>query len=260
MTIEVWEVDLDSHSSVISFINRINSELPRLDGFVCNAGVGLKTFEVSENLERSLTINVISTFLVGIGVLPKLKETSALHATETNLTIVGSMIHIFGLDAQLQLPEGMKIFDALSDSKTADMNGRYPLSKLIVHQCFNELAERASSSASDKGHRVVINIVNPAWCKTELFQYKAEPLPVRIILALIGRTAEEGSRTLVHGVTAGKETHGRYLSECHIKPQSHYVRSERGRLIQKRLWEEVVQKIEQISPEIADFVKLDSGV
>jgi hypothetical protein len=35
--------------------------------------------------------------------------------------------------------------------------------------------------------------------------------------AKIGRTTEMGSRTLLHGALAGKETHGKYLSECEIK-------------------------------------------
>jgi hypothetical protein len=35
--------------------------------------------------------------------------------------------------------------------------------------------------------------------------------------AKFGRTAEMGSRTLLHGAVAGKEAHGKYLSECEIK-------------------------------------------
>ena len=35
--IEVWEVDLDNYSSVVSFSKRV-LQLPRLDGFVANAG------------------------------------------------------------------------------------------------------------------------------------------------------------------------------------------------------------------------------
>jgi hypothetical protein len=35
--------------------------------------------------------------------------------------------------------------------------------------------------------------------------------------AELGRTAEEGSRTLLHGALGGQETHGKYLSECEVK-------------------------------------------
>jgi hypothetical protein len=31
------------------------------------------------------------------------------------------------------------------------------------------------------------------------------------------RTAEMGSRTLLYAAVAGKETHGKYLSECEIR-------------------------------------------
>lgn len=33
---------------------------------------------------------------------------------------------------------------------------------------------------------------------------------------LLGRTAEDGSRTLLHAVVAGKETHGLFLDSCEI--------------------------------------------
>jgi hypothetical protein len=34
---------------------------------------------------------------------------------------------------------------------------------------------------------------------------------------VFARTAEEGSRTTVHGVVAGNDSHGQFLSGCEIK-------------------------------------------
>lgn len=65
---------------------------------------------------------------------------------------------------------------------------------------------------------------------------------------MIGRTAEAGSRTLVHGVTAGPESHGQYLSECLVKTESSFVRSKEGDRIQKRLWRELFEIIERLCP------------
>ena len=70
-------------------------------------------------------------------------------------------------------------------------------------------------------------------------------------LKVIGRSSEEGSRTLVHGAVAGKEAHGQYLSECQVKPASAFVRSKEGENLQKRLWEELMAKLEIISPGIS---------
>lgn len=66
---------------------------------------------------------------------------------------------------------------------------------------------------------VVVNIVNPGLCKTNL--QSNVRLPKRILAfvtkVLIGRTAEMGSRTLLYGIAAGAESHGKYLSDCEIK-------------------------------------------
>jgi hypothetical protein len=61
-------------------------------------------------------------------------------------------------------------------------------------------------------------MVNPGACKTNLPNHlnSSIRLQIGIIQALIGRSAEMGSRTLLHGLTVGEEAHGRYLSECEI--------------------------------------------
>lgn len=254
-TVEVWEVDLDSYDSIFSFCQRVTSSLPRLDGFIANAGVELIDYEKHQGLERSLMVNVVSTMLQAIGILPKLQETAEKHNADTVLTIVGSMAHAFGPDSELDVPDDTDILTALSDPKTANMAARYPLSKLIVQLCTHELAAKVDEFNKTTAHQVIVNVANPGWCKTDLFRYKSDPLPVRVMLSLVGRTAEEGSRTLVHALTAGPESHGKYLSECQIKPESVFTQSERGTRIQTRLWRELLERLQGISPEITSYVK-----
>lgn len=38
-----------------------------------------------------------------------------------------------------------------------------------------------------------------------------------VMKALLARTTEGGSRTLVHAAVVGMESHGKYLSECQEK-------------------------------------------
>ena len=219
-----------------------------MDGIIANAGIQTKKFAMSEGLECTLTVNVISTFLMAILVLPKLQETAKTYGTDTNLTVVGSVVHFFAPHAQLQVGSCSGILEALSDPKSADMSRRYILSKLIVMQCVRELAERLSASADERKHHVVVNCVNPGWCQTELFRNIDRGLGARIALQLIGRNGEVGARTLVDAVTRGKESHGRYLSECQVKPESQFVRSSEGRNVQIRLWNELSAKMDEICP------------
>ena len=159
--IEVWEVDLESYASVRASSERVRTPgtLERLDGVIANAGIEMTSFEASEGLERTLTVNVISTVMLCLGVLPKLTETATTFGVTTRLKLVGSLIHYFGSDTQLaSVPESQSVFDALSDPKTAQMASRYSLSKLIEHLCFNQLVQRVEQSD------VIINLVNPGWC------------------------------------------------------------------------------------------------
>jgi hypothetical protein len=70
---------------------------------------------------------------------------------------------------------------------------------------------------SDSG--VVLNLVTPGLCSTDIDRdfSTMSRVGVSILRFLIGRTAEEGSRTLVHAGLSGKSSHGKYLSDCEIK-------------------------------------------
>jgi retinol dehydrogenase-12 len=68
---------------------------------------------------------------------------------------------------------------------------------------------------------------------------------------MIGWTAEKGSRAYIQALAAGRESHGRYLSECQYKTESQYVRSERGRRIQAKMWEDLVKRIQVAGPDVA---------
>jgi hypothetical protein len=65
---------------------------------------------------------------------------------------------------------------------------------------------------------VVVNVVSPGLSRTELGR-NAPPEFLEMMTKRAddhGRTAEEGSRTLLHGAFAGKESHGLYLESCEI--------------------------------------------
>jgi len=242
-------VDLSSYESTLAFGARARS-LPRLDGFIANAGLEPQTFTCSEGVEMTLLVNVVSTILCGIAVLPILRSTARQHGSAT-LEIVGSMQHFFANPGQITtIPEGNDIIDYLSDPSRRDdqMSGRYALSKLLLHLASHQLAQRS-------GKAVVLNIVNPGWCGTELSREKPMEGIQAFIFRRIGRTSEQGARTLVHGITSGEDTHDRYLSECVVKPESVWMRSDEGAKMADRLWKELMDRYCKIAPEVAEFVQ-----
>ena len=77
------------------------------------------------------------------------------------------------------------------------------------------MAERTRENESV----VIINTLDPGLCQTELARNTSGLVKYRLVLikALFAWTAEQGSRTLVHGTIAGKESHGIYITGCMVK-------------------------------------------
>ncbi|KAF6222387.1 hypothetical protein HO133_001473 [Letharia lupina] len=251
--IEVWPIDMANYSSVRAFGDRACSTLSRLDAVVLDAGVSLDKFELARGIESTLTINVISTFLLAQLVLPKLSETGRAQATDTHLTFVGSMTHIFAKTKQLCDAKSGDILRTLSDPAQVDMASRYLLSKLLVILGSQDLATKTNTSAKVNG--TVVNCVNPGWYKTALFRHEDLGIEGRFALRIMGRTGEEGSRTLVHASSADNLTNGKYLSECQVKPEPQFVRSEVGQHVQERIANELRKVLEQI--QLARKSRLD---
>lgn len=61
---------------------------------------------------------------------------------------------------------------------------------------------------------VIVNYLNPGLCHSSLS--RDGPFLLEIIKFLLARSTEHGSRALVNAATAGEETHGAYLSDCHV--------------------------------------------
>lgn len=210
-SIEVWPIDMDSHDSVKAFTERA-SLLPRLDGVLANAGIMTSQFTLSEGSEKTLTVNVINTFLLFFLLLPTMRRSEQQTGIPCRFVIPNSALHYMAPLAELEV-KNTTILDRLNDSKQADMGGRYPLSKLLVLYVVREIAERTKSST--KG-RFIINTPNPSWCRSDLSK-EMESSGFKVAEKLLGRTTEEGSRTLVHGLLTDETSHGHYLTNCHVQ-------------------------------------------
>ena len=236
------------YESVLAFGQRVREELPRLDTVILNAGVELWDFDLAEGIESTLTINVVSTNLLAHLVLPKLRETAEEQGRDTHLTFVGSMVHIFGETEQIVAAKKGEIFKTLSDPAQADMSRRYPLSKLLLTLAHRDLVYRWDKSTKGSLSPVIINDVNPGWCKTELFRHDQPGIAKRMAFWIMGRTGEMGARTLVHAALASKKTHGEYLSDCQVKDVSRFIRSKAGQETQDKLGVELCELFETLAP------------
>jgi len=244
--VEVWELDLSSYDSVKAFAKRVNSELDRVDVLLCNAGVATSEFRKAEDNEMTITVNVVSSFLLSLMLVPKMKVTASRYNTTPRLSIVSSEVHFLTTFPERNSPDS--VFAALNDPTRARMNDRYNVSKLLEVLVVRALvAEQFPSSSSGTGQgQIIINYMNPGFCHSELMREAPKVLyPFKLLLA---RTTEVGSRTLVHAGSAGWESHGKYLSNARVEDPAPFVTSEEGMKAMARIWDELRDKLERIEP------------
>ncbi|RHZ57469.1 putative short-chain dehydrogenase/reductase family protein [Aspergillus thermomutatus] len=239
--IQVWDLDLASYASVLSFAERV-SHLPRLDVLLCNASLATPTFQLAEGHERTVTVNVISTILLALLVLPTLRTSAEKYpGTKPRLTTVVSEVH-----AWTKFPEwkARNTFSALDDEKHTDMGERYQTSKLLQVLVLREMAERMRDDA------VVVNMLNPGLCHSQLGREAG--IGLALMKMVMARTTEVGSRTLVAGAAAGEESHGAYMTDGKVDngALSSFVRSEEGKRAQEKVWGELREILEEIKPGV----------
>lgn len=214
-SIDVWPLDMDSVDSIKAFAVRA-ATLARIDGVLANAGLMTAKFSSSQGNEQSLHVNVVGTFLLYLLLAPKMKESGKHTGNICRFAIPNSALHYTAPIAELRSRED-GLLGRLSNRDTADMAGRYSLTKLLVVYAVRELVERSAVTASTKeAPSIIINTPNPSFCKSDLGKEMADSVGFKIGERLIARSTEEGSRTLVHGLLAGQETNGQYLTNCHV--------------------------------------------
>ncbi|KAL6716738.1 hypothetical protein ACLMJK_006306 [Lecanora helva] len=242
---EVWQLDLSSYESTKQFARRAQG-LNRLDALVENAGIATAKYSTTEDNESTITTNVVSTFLLAIMLLPKLRESGNKFNSTPHLTVVSSEVHGWVDFPERNSPD---IFKVLNDRETANMETRYQTSKLLEVFIVRELAARARERSKGK---VIMNLANPGLCHSELARDAGYFL--YFLKLFLARTSEHGSRSMVNAAADGPDTDGQYLSDGRITEPAPLVRSEEGVKAQKQIWDELFQKLEKIQPGVMSNV------
>lgn len=82
-------MDLSAYDSVKEFAARVNT-LERLDIFINNASILMAKREIFEGHEAQITVNVISTALLSVLILPALRRSAQQFNVTPHLVIVAS--------------------------------------------------------------------------------------------------------------------------------------------------------------------------
>lgn len=259
--VEVWDIRLDSFDSVKAFCQRAVG-LDRLDIVIENAGLMSHLYHTAEGYEWQTTVNVISTWLMALLLLPVLRATKIKHYKHVSdtgndlrqgddvphLVIVGSNAHFY---TNFKARRENSIFEVLRGG--SNIMNRYADTKLISLFVAREVASRMLKNNNKS--QVVLNVVEPGYCQSELLRERALPWYLQILmsvgLATVARTSEQGSRTYIFAAVAGWESHGAYLEDCMLSTPHDAVNSEEGRRTQTRVFNELIEILERVEPGIS---------
>jgi len=120
--LEVWPLDLSNFASIKQFGARAGT-LDRLDAVIQNAGILSYAWGTAEGNEQHITVNCISAALVGLEVLPKLRESAKKTGLTGRLSFVGSDVHLIAKFKERDSASG-GIIPALNNKESADLGDR----------------------------------------------------------------------------------------------------------------------------------------
>ncbi|KXX81404.1 Retinol dehydrogenase 14 [Madurella mycetomatis] len=230
-------LDLTTFASVRDFVDRVSANVQRLHAVQLAAGISTPAFSRSpEGYEMALQVNVLSTALLALLLLPKLRETATASPNDgfsPHMSFVNSIAH---LEVKPEwIAEDETLIQRLDNEYKFDQVSQYYLVKLAVIFVVRRLVERVGNAG------VVINASCPGMCKTNMG--RNHPPVQRIFMAvfyIFGRSAEQGSRTLVGATGLGPASHGKFWTNDNYLPPSEFMDSERGNALYRETWEGIL--------------------
>jgi NAD(P)-dependent dehydrogenase (short-subunit alcohol dehydrogenase family) len=213
--VDVWELDMNSYESIIGFVRKVDEELvggKRLDVVVLNAGVYMVEHRVGRyGVEETLQVNTLSTVLLGVLLLPKLRgKGGAVLEFVTSRRAEAVQL------TEEQRKKGGLLGGLMREGDGSGYNPseRYRVSKFLTTCAMKKLA---SMVAADE---VVVTAVCPGGVATNLSRGWTGVVAT-VVKALVNsvfmRTPEYAARTLISAAARGREVHGRlwYDDELH---------------------------------------------
>jgi retinol dehydrogenase 14 len=199
--------DLSSLKQVRQMAEHIQSQFPRLDVLINNAGLYMKTLVLSEDgYEMTFAVNHLAHFLLTNLLLALLKKSAP-----ARIITVSSMVHT---SAKLD-------FQNLNAENHFEPYAAYALSKLGNVLFSNELAEHL------KGTSVTSNSLQPGVIGTKM---------LRTAFNMSGASVKEGAATSVYLATSTdvEGISGKYFVSKHEAPAAPMTNDKD---LRKRFWE-----------------------
>ncbi|KAK3292857.1 uncharacterized protein B0H64DRAFT_402961 [Chaetomium fimeti] len=255
----VWPLDLESFASVRAFAARARKHVVddggRLTMAIMNAGIASMQFALSdEGWEKSLQVNVLSTALLSLHLMPLLLRTGERHpSSRPHLALVSSDNHMSIKFPERHADRILQTMNGEEQWKKSQAAGgpteRYGATKLMDLFLAQEMANRTPRDSRGEP-LVVVNAVAPGFCKSDLLTREKTPWILKVVQAAIARSSEEGSKTLLHAVTQGTEAHGKYLDHQAITATGKIASDTEALALREKIWGEIIAVLKGVDPTV----------
>jgi len=257
--IEVWQLDMLDYASIQAFADRVRTDIDRLDYAILNAGVMQNSFAKSPyGWENTLQVNMLSTTLLALCLLPKLKANTLPGFTPV-LEVIGSGMQF--LVSKLSAPEAdnpsQDLLQVYNMEKNFDgIGGQYAISKLFLMYAYAHLSAMGKP-VSEARPAVYVQVVCPGYTQSGLGSSDASG-PLRMVnnamKATVARSTEKGARTYIAGLTLGEEGHGKFWQYDKVQPAAPLLVDSGAKDRQEHVWAAVLTALRADVPEVDRLV------
>ncbi|KAH9477764.1 Short-chain dehydrogenase/reductase phmF [Psilocybe cubensis] len=261
--VEVWLLDLASFASVNAFAEKYEKEGGRLDILVENAATipNGKMVLTDDGWESVFQVNNLSTSLLALLLLPRMLETAKTHQTTPRLVVVSSGVHFWTKidDSVIKSENPLKAFGTspkyLGRATNSIAAKRYYDTKLLNLFFARALADRL------RGQPIIVNSVDPGYAYSNLRRNLKGIMAIVdwLMEKAVAITSEQASRQLiyaaVHDPPVANDLRGAYIMQGKISEPSDYVISREGISVQNILWDNLIEELTKVNPDVAQVVK-----
>ncbi|KAL7924019.1 hypothetical protein ACQKWADRAFT_319885 [Trichoderma austrokoningii] len=250
-SIDVFELDLNDYQSGLRFSNKVKDEVKELDILLNNGGQIATNYEKSKNgHEQHMQVNCYTHLLISLELFPLLRSTAAIRGVPSRITFTGSATQIKQntLTKKPILP-GSTILGHFDDKANYNSYFRYADTKTVVNAYTRRLAALAPSEVI--ANNPCPGLVQTGFDKNLPFYFR---LPMLLVRRYMGRTVEEGARTLVYAsAVAGPDTNGKFMQHNKVDPGAAFLNEPEGEKFVNELWKESVQDVATVDPSLSSY-------
>jgi len=246
-------LDMGSFANVKAFAQNLQADFPRLDGVILNAGALFTEYEQTEDgWERSVHVNALSTFLLGVLLLPLLiaQADTGKSAYKPHMTFVSSglawMVNRDREKAWIASDEALEFVSAQKNFPPGGVGGQiqYGRSKLVLEYAIRQLADSPAVKGADGHPKVIINSACPGATQSDLgrrFTSFIFRIGVWIFFTFFSRKTEHGANSLVSALLQGDDLQGQmWKNDQKYQPKGLYVTPD-GKKLGDKIWRDVQQ-------------------